>query len=53
MGWDGNAERMTENKFIQRFDWKPQRKEASWRRIPRCRDNIKMDLGEIGLEGVD
>lgn len=45
-------ERTTENKFIQSFGWKT-RKRHLGRRNPKCEDNIKMDLGEIGWEGVD
>jgi hypothetical protein len=42
-----------EEKFIQDIDGKARRKETLGR--PRCRwvNDIKTDLGEIGLDGMD
>jgi hypothetical protein len=53
MGWAGNVERITENKFIQGLVGKPERKRLLGRRNSRREDNIKMHLGEIGWEAVD
>jgi hypothetical protein len=44
---------MIDEKYIRHFSLKTRRKDTFGR--PRCRweDNIRMDLREIGWEGVD
>jgi hypothetical protein len=42
-----------DNKCKQNLDWKTSREETSWEKRHRWGDNIKMDLKEIGCEGVD
>ena len=53
MRWEGNVARMVERRCVYRvFMGKPEVKRPLGR--PRCRweDNIKMDLQEVGCEGM-
>jgi hypothetical protein len=52
MRWTGNVARVRDQKCIQHFDWKTWREEPLGR-PRRRRGHIRMDLGEIGWEGVD
>ena len=50
--WAGNVARMGEEKFYIGFWWENLREDLG---RPRCRweDNIKIDLQEVGLGGLD
>jgi hypothetical protein len=53
MRWTGHVTRMEKRNAYRLFEGKPEGKRPLGR--PRCRwvDNIKMDLREIGLDGMD
>jgi hypothetical protein len=53
MGWAGNVERMMRTNSYRVLVGKLERKRLLGRRNPRYECNTKMDLGEIGWEGVD
>jgi hypothetical protein len=54
MKWAGHVARMGEKKNVYRLlVWKPEGKRQLGRPRHRWIDNIKMDLLEIGLGGVD
>jgi hypothetical protein len=52
MGWAGHAAHMGD-KCVNNFGWKVRRKTALGRSGCRWEYNNKMDLREIGLDGVD
>jgi hypothetical protein len=52
MRWARHVAHIDE-KCIQNFHWKTLRKEALRRARCRWEDNIRMDLREVGWEGVD
>ena len=49
----GHVARMGEEKYIQGFCTEARREEPLGRTSQRWEDNIKIDLNEIGWEGVD
>ena len=54
MRWAGNVARMGEGRGMYRdLVGKPERKNPSGRLRRRWEDNIKMDLQELGCEGMD
>jgi len=53
MGWVGRVARMGESINVYRILGKPEGKRPLVRPRHRWEDNIKMDLHEVGCEGMD
>ena len=54
MKWAGNVARIRERRGVYRvLVWKPEGKRSLGRPRRRWEDNIKMDLQEVGREGMD
>jgi hypothetical protein len=54
MRWSGHVARMGKGRGVYRvLVWKPERKRPLGRPRRRWEDNIKMDLREIGIDGVN
>jgi len=54
MRWAGHVARMVEKRGIYRvLVWKPEGKRSLGRPRRRWEDNIKMDLQEVGCEGMN
>jgi hypothetical protein len=51
--WEGHVARMGEGRSVYRVSvWRPEGKRPLGRSRHRWRDNIKMDLREIGIDGA-
>ena len=54
MRWAGHVARMEERRSVYRvLMGKPEGKRQLGRQMRRCEDNIKMDVQEVGCEGMD
>ena len=53
LGWDGCVARTGRPEVCTVFWWGKLRKETIWKKSLRWEDDIKMDLQEVGCEGMD